>query len=85
MAATTILGASLAVVGPLHYVAPEKFESFTATAFPDDTRTWVLRHGAIETGLGVGLLVPATRRIALAGLVAYGAHLGYHAYRTLAS
>lgn len=85
MAATTILGASLAVVGPLHYVAPEKFESLTATAFPDDTRTWVLRHGAIETALGVGLLVPATRRIATAGLLAYGAHLGFHAFRTLSS
>ncbi len=59
--------------------APEKFESFTATAFPDDTRTWVLRHGAVETGLGIGLLIPATRKLALAGLVAYGAHLGFHA------
>ncbi|MGZ8177468.1 hypothetical protein ACXVUM_06010 [Williamsia sp. SKLECPSW1] len=85
MAALTIVGASLAVVGPLHYVAPEKFEAFTATAFPDDTRTWVLRHGAIETGLGIGLLVPATRKLATVGLLAYGAHLGYHAYRTLAS
>ncbi|GAA1880473.1 MAG: hypothetical protein INR72_04615 [Williamsia herbipolensis] len=83
MAATTILGASLAVVGPLHYVAPEKFEAFTATAFPDDTRTWVLRHGAIETALGVGLLVPATRTLARVGLLAYGAHLGLHAFRTL--
>ncbi|GAA2061571.1 hypothetical protein [Williamsia deligens] len=81
MAALTIVGASLAAVGPLHWIKPEAFEALTAAAFPEDTRAWIMRHGAVETGLGIALLVPATRRLGVAGLLAYGAHLGYHGYR----
>ncbi|MBT0567508.1 hypothetical protein [Williamsia sp. CHRR-6] len=77
--AVTALGATLAVLGPAHFVVPDAFESITAPAFPDDTATWIQRNGAIETALGVTLLVKKTRTLGVIGLVAYGAHLGYHA------
>ncbi|MEH3157279.1 MAG: hypothetical protein PGN29_18980 [Gordonia paraffinivorans] len=45
----------------------------------------MLRNGAMETAVGVGLLIPATRKLATLGLLAYGAHLGFHAYKALSA
>ena len=68
------LGVALAAVGVAHFVKPQAFESITATAFPTNTRRYTYINGGIETAVGVGLAVPATRKFAAVGAVAY---LGY--------
>lgn len=68
------IGAALAAVGVAHFVTPQAFESITASAFPTDTRRHTYINGGIETAVGVCLAVPATRKFAAAGAVAY---LGY--------
>lgn len=82
MSARTIgLGAALAAAGLAHFAKPAAFESITATAFPDNTRRYTYVNGGIETALGVGLAVPRTRRVALAGLAGYVGWLGFNAVR----
>ena len=68
------IGAALAAVGVAHCVKPQAFASITASAFPTNTRRHTYINGGIETAVGVGLAVPATRKLAAAGVVAY---LGY--------
>lgn len=75
------LGAVLAAVGLAHFARPEAFEPLTATAFPTHTRRYTYVNGGIETALGVGLAVPKTRKLAVAGLVGYGGWLGFNAIR----
>lgn len=72
-------GIALAATGGAHFVAPEIFEDLTTVAFPVDTDTWIKRNGATEIALGLGLLSRRTRKIAVVGLVAYAAHLGFRA------
>ncbi|BBX18977.1 hypothetical protein CRI77_02355 [Mycolicibacterium duvalii] len=79
--AATITGILLAVTGLSHFVAPQLYDEFTKPAFPEDTRTHVYIDGAIETAVGVGLAVPKTRKIALAGLVGYLLYLGANVVR----
>ncbi len=69
-----VIGAGLAAVGLAHFAKPAAFEAVTASAFPTNTRTHTYVNGGIETALGVGLAVPRTRRLAVAGVAAY---LGY--------
>ncbi|MEI7914613.1 MAG: hypothetical protein WCH82_07680 [Mycobacteriaceae bacterium] len=69
------IGAALAAVGLAHFARPEAFESITSAAFSDNIRRHTLVNGGIETALGVGLVVPKTRKLALAGAVGYVAYL----------
>ena len=66
----------LAAAGLAHFARPEAFESITATAFPNHTRRYTYVNGGIETAIGLGLIAPQTRKLAVAGLLAYGAYLG---------
>ncbi len=76
-----VIGAGLAAVGLAHFAKPEAFETITASAFPTNTRRHTYVNGGIETALGVGLAVPRTRRVAVAGVVAYLGYLGLSAIR----
>lgn len=80
-ARSTGLGAALAAVGLAHFAKPEAFEAITKTAFPDNPRRATYVNGGIETALGVGLAVPRTRKLAMAGLVGYVGWLGFNAVR----
>jgi len=74
-------GAALAAMGLSHFAKPQVFEKITAPAFPQNTRRHVYVNGTIETALGVGMVVPQTRKFALAGIVAYVAYLIFGAVR----
>lgn len=69
------IGAVLAAVGLAHFAKPEAFESITSAAFSDNIRRHTLVNGGIETALGVGMMVPRTRKLAMAGAVGYVAYL----------
>lgn len=76
-----LTGVVVAVTGLSHFVRPELFESATKSAFPDNTLAHTYIDGGIETAIGLALVVPKTRKLALAGLVAYGAYLGANVAR----
>ncbi|MGY4710806.1 hypothetical protein ACXDF8_14810 [Mycolicibacterium sp. CBM1] len=76
-----LTGALVAVTGLSHFVRPELFESATKSAFPDNTLQHTYIDGGIETAIGLGLVAPKTRKLALAALVAYGAYLGVNVAR----
>lgn len=76
-----LTGVVVAVTGLSHFVRPELFESATKSAFPDNTLAHTYIDGGIETAIGLALVVPKTRKLALAGLVAYGACLGANVAR----
>jgi uncharacterized membrane protein len=76
-----LTGVVVAVTGLSHFVRPELFESATKSAFPDNTLQHTYIDGGIETAIGLALVVPKTRKLALAGLVAYGAYLGANVAR----
>ncbi|MEH3131782.1 MAG: hypothetical protein PGN27_17685 [Mycolicibacterium neoaurum] len=78
---TTLAGVSLVGAGLAHFVAPQLFESITKPAFPNDTARHIKTNGTIETALGVGLLVPKTRKLALLGALGYVGYLGINAAR----
>ena len=69
------IGTVLAAVGLAHFAKPEAFESITAAAFSDNVRRHTLVNGGIETAIGVGLVVPQTRKLAVAGAAGYVAYL----------
>jgi uncharacterized membrane protein len=71
-----LTGVVVAVTGLSHFVRPELFESATKSAFPDNTLQHTYIDGGIETAIGLALVVPKTRKLALAGLLAYGVYLG---------
>jgi uncharacterized membrane protein len=71
-----LTGVVVAVTGLSHFVRPELFESATKSAFPENTLQHTYIDGGIETAIGLALVVPKTRKLALAGLLAYGAYLG---------
>jgi uncharacterized membrane protein len=73
------VGFLLAGLGAAHLAAPEAFEDVTKMAFPENTKDWVLRNGAAETALGVALMIKATRKIGVVGLLGYTGWLGYNA------
>jgi uncharacterized membrane protein len=68
-------GLALAGTGVSHFVRPQLFEGVTVSAFPRDTRKHVYANGGIETAIGLGLAVRKTRKLAVVGLLAYGAYL----------
>ena len=71
----TIAGLALAGTGLAHFARPELFESITAPAFPRNTRQSIYINGGLETVLGLGLAAPKTRKLAIVGLLGYGAYL----------
>jgi uncharacterized membrane protein len=71
----TVSGVALAAAGVAHFVSPGLFEDVTGRAFPRDTRTHVYIDGGIETAIGLGLITRKTRRLAIIGLIGYGAYL----------
>ena len=68
-------GVALAAIGLSHFARPQAYESITKAAFPDNIRRHTYIDGGIETAIGVGLMAPRTRKLALAGLLGYGAYL----------
>ncbi|OBA95190.1 hypothetical protein A5662_18905 [Mycobacteriaceae bacterium 1482268.1] len=71
----TLVGVAVAATGIAHFVKPELFDDITGQAFPRDTRTHVYIDGAAETAIGLGLASRKTRKLALIGLLGYGAYL----------
>ena len=76
----TLAGLGIAGTGLAHFVKPEAFESITAITFPENTAQHISIDGAAETALGLALVVPKTRKLAIWGLLGYG---GYLAVNTL--
>lgn len=74
-------GLGMAAAGLSHFVKPGIYEPVTTAAFPENTRRHVYTNGGIETALGLALVAPRTRRIGLAGIVAYLAYLGGNVVR----
>ncbi|RDH77353.1 hypothetical protein DVS77_17885 [Mycolicibacterium moriokaense] len=74
-------GLAVAGVGVAHFVKPELFEEVTGQAFPRDTRKHVYIDGGIETAIGLGLSSPKTRKLAVVGLIGYGAYLAGNVVR----
>jgi len=77
----TLAGLGVAGVGVAHFVRPELFGDVTQRAFPRDTRKHVYIDGGIETAIGLGLVSPKTRKLAVLGLVGYGAYLAGNVVR----
>lgn len=77
----SIIGLILAAAGLSHFVKPDLYAPITAPAFPNDTAKHIQINGSIETALGLGLALPKTRKLALAGVVGYLAYLGANAAR----
>ena len=71
----TLAGLGLAGAGVAHFVKPELFDDITGQAFPRETRKHVYIDGGIETAIGLGLISRKTRRMAIIGLIGYGAYL----------
>lgn len=80
--AATVGGLVLAGTGVSHFIRPELFEGITAPIFPRETRKHIYANGAMETAIGLGFAVPQTRKLAVAGLLAYGAYLAGNAVRS---
>jgi uncharacterized membrane protein len=74
-------GLALAGTGVAHFVRPQVFEEITRSAFPHDTRKHLYTNGGIETAVGLGLAVRQTRKLAVLGLLGYGAYLTVNATR----
>jgi hypothetical protein len=51
------------------------FDSLTRQPLPRNTRRHNYIDGGIETALGPCLAVPKTRKLALVGVIGYGAYL----------
>lgn len=79
--AVQLTGLAVAGAGLAHFARPALFEGITASAFPRDTRTHIYTNGGIETAIGVGLLVPKTRKLAVVGTIGYVAYLAGNVLR----
>jgi uncharacterized membrane protein len=53
-----------------HFVMPEPYEAIVPDAIKDDAGRLVAISGAAEIAGGIGVLLPATRRLAGLGLIA---------------
>jgi uncharacterized membrane protein len=74
--AAVFSGLALAGTGVAHFVRPELFEDITKAAFAGDTRQHTYTNGGLETAIGLGIAVQKTRKLAVVGLLVYGAYLG---------
>ena len=80
-AVAKLTGLGIAGAGVAHFVRPELFDDITTQAFPRETRKHVYIDGGIETALGLGLISRKTRRVAIIGLIGYGAYLAGNVVR----
>jgi uncharacterized membrane protein len=76
-----LLGLAVAGTGVAHFVRPELFEGITKSAFPQDTDRHLKTNGAIETAIGLGLVAPKTRRLAVLGTLGYVGYLAVNVAR----
>jgi uncharacterized membrane protein len=58
------LGAMLLGVGTVHFLAPKPFDDIIPAELPGSPRFYTYASGVAELGVGAGLLVPRTRRLA---------------------
>jgi uncharacterized membrane protein len=79
--AAVLTGLALAGTGVSHFAKPQLFESITKSAFPRDTQKFIYINGGLETAIGLGLAVRPTRKLAVVGLLGYGAYLAVNAVR----
>lgn len=79
-----LTGILLALAGVAHFVKPDLFKGITATAFPQDIDRHLQINGSIETALGVGLIVPQTRKVATVGAIGYVLYLAANVIRNRA-
>jgi uncharacterized membrane protein len=76
-----LTGLAVAGTGVAHFVKPELFESITKSAFPRDTEKHIKTNGGIETAIGLGFAARKTRKLAVLGLLGYGAYLAANVVR----
>jgi uncharacterized membrane protein len=76
-----LAGLGIAGMGVAHFVKPELFESVTKSAFPRDTQKHIQTNGGIETAIGLGFAARKTRKLAVLGLLGYGAYLAANVVR----
>ncbi len=76
-----LTGLAVAATGLSHFVRPGLYESVTKSAFPDNTLQHTYIDGGVETAIGLALVAPKTRKLAVAGLLVYGAYLGANVAR----
>jgi uncharacterized membrane protein len=76
-----LVGLGLAGTGVAHFVRPELFEGITKSAFPQDTDRHLKTNGAIETTIGLGLVSPKTRRLAVLATLGYAGYLAVNVAR----
>lgn len=76
-----LVGLGITSAGAAHFVKPQLFESITKPAFPEDTQKHIYTNGGIETAIGLGLLLPKTRKLATIGSLGYVAYLAGNAVR----
>jgi hypothetical protein len=66
-----LAGILLAGTGAAHFAAPQLFDPISKAAFPENTRQWTYRDGAIEVALGLAMTSKKTRLLGLAGTAGY--------------
>ncbi|MDN3354661.1 hypothetical protein [Actinomadura sp. DC4] len=66
-----IAGILLAGTGAAHFAAPQLFDPISKAAFPENTRQWTYRDGALELALGLAMTSKKTRLLSLAGTAGY--------------
>lgn len=76
-----LVGLGVAGTGVAHFVRPELFEGITKSAFPRDTDRHLKTNGAIETAIGVALVAPKTRKLAVLGTLGYVGYLAVNVAR----
>jgi uncharacterized membrane protein len=76
-----LAGIGLALAGLAHFVKPDLFRGIVTMAFPSDIDKHLQINGSIETALGVGLIVPQTRKLATVGVIGYVLYLGANVAR----
>ena len=64
------MGSALIGMGTLHFVVPVPFDSIVPAEIPGNPRTLTYASGVAEAAIGVGLLVPRTRKPAALAAVA---------------
>lgn len=79
-----LAGIGFALTGLAHFVKPDLFKGITATAFPEDVDKHLKVNGSIETALGVGLIIPQTRKVATIGVAGYVLYLAANVARNRA-
>ncbi len=58
----TLLAATLATSGALHFVAPKPFDTIVPRSLPGSRRRWTHLSGAVELGIAAAVAAPRSRR-----------------------